>query len=151
MIKTLFVAVWACLITLAASYGVNVYLQKRADNPAPAVAVVAESRKTKEINIPIVRDGGVKGYVVMELSYVVDVGVAQKLPVQPDPFVIDEAFKYIYDDDKIDFAHLDKLELEKMTRILVVRLNQRLKAEVITEMGVLECNFLLNAETKPKT
>ena len=86
-----------------------------------------------------------------QFSYVVDVGIANKLTTQPDPFVVDEAFRYIYDDDKIDFAHLDRIELDKMTRTLIVRINQRLKSDVITEMGVLECNFLLNAEGKPKT
>ena len=31
-----------------------------------------------------------------------------------------------------------------------MRVNTRMKANVITDMGVLECNFLLNAEAKPK-
>lgn len=150
MIKTLFIGVWACLITLAASYATTQYLHSRADRPAPAEAAASETRKTKEINIPIIRDGGVKGYVVTQLSYIVDVAVAKKLPVEPDAFVVDEAFRYIFDDDKIDFAHLDKLELDKMTRALTLRVNNRMKADVITDMGVLECNFLLNAEAKPK-
>lgn len=150
MMKTLFIGVWACIVMLGASFGFTSYLQSRVKASAPAALVVSETRKTKEINIPIVRDGGVKGYVVAEFSYVVDAGIASKLPTQPDPFVVDEAFRYIYDDDKIDFAHLDRIELEKMTRTLIVRINQRLKADVITEMGVVECNFLLNAEGKPK-
>jgi len=148
MIKTLFVALWACLITLAASYGIHTVLQSRADAPPPADTTASESRKTKEINIPIIRDGAVRGYVVLQLSYVVDLAVAKKLPVEPDAFVVDEAFRYVFDDDKIDFAHLDKIELERMTRTLVSRVDARMKAEVITDMGVSACNFLLNAEAK---
>ncbi len=150
MIKTLFIGVWACLITVAASYGVTQFLHARAQRAAPAEAATLETRKTKEINIPIIRDGAVKGYVVTQLSYIVDVAVSKKQPVEPDAFVVDEAFRYIFDDDKIDFAHLDKLELDKMTRALTLRVNNRMKAEVIADMGVLECNFLLNAEAKPK-
>jgi hypothetical protein len=151
MMKTLFVGVWVCIVMLGASFGFTTFLQSRAKTAAPAALVVSETRKTKEINIPIIRDGGVKGYVVAQFSYVVDVGIAGKLTTQPDPFVVDEAFRYIYDDEKIDFAHLDHIELDKMTRTLIVRINQRLKSDVITEMGVIECNFLLNAEGKPKT
>ena len=151
MIKTLFIGVWVCVVMLGASFGLTSYLQSRAKSATPAAMVVSDTRKTKEINIPIIRDGAVKGYVVAEFSYVVDVGIANKLVTQPDPFVVDEAFRYIYDDDKIDFAHLDRIELEKMTRTLIVRINQRLKVDVITEMGVVECNFLVNAEGKPKT
>ncbi len=75
----------------------------------------------------------------------------RRLPVPPDAFVIDEAFRYIFDDEKIDFAHLDKIEVDKLTRILTFKVNTRMKAQVITDMGVQECNFLLNAEAKAET
>ena len=148
MIKTLFVAVWVSLITLATSYGAHKYLEERASAPPPAEVTASEARKTKEINIPVLRDGAVKGYVALQLSYVVDLVAAKKLPVEPDPFVVDEAFRYIYDDDKIDFAHLDPIEIDKMTTTLIQRVNARTRSQVIQEMGVAECNFLLNTEAK---
>jgi hypothetical protein len=125
-------------------------MRARANRPSPAEIAAYETRKTKEINVPIIRDGAVKGYVVIQLSYVVDLAVAKTLPVAPDPFVVDEAFQYIYGDDKIDFSQLDRLELDKMTQALIGRVNARVRANVITEMGVLECNFLVNNEAKPK-
>ena len=67
-----------------------------------------------------------------------------------DAFVVDEAFRYVYGDEKIDFGHLDKLELNKMTRDLIQKINSRMKADVVTEMGILECNFFLTAEAKTK-
>lgn len=148
MVKTLIIAVWACLITLAASYGVNNVMQSRANAPVAVDQTTSQTRKTTEMNVPILREGAVKGYVVMQLSYVVDIAVAKKLPVEPDAFVVDEAFRYVFDDDKIDFAHLDKIELDKMIRLVTLRVNTRMKAEVLTDMGIIECNFLLNGEAK---
>jgi len=150
VIKSLFIAVWACIVMIGASYGLTNYMKSRANAPAPVETSASETRKTKEINVPIIRDGGVKGYVVMQLSYIVDLAVAKKLPVEPDPFVVDEAFRYVFDDQQIDFAHLDKIELDKMIRAVTLRVNQRVKNDVITDMGVVECNFMLNAEAKPK-
>lgn len=150
MIKSLFIAVWACIVMIGASYGLTSYLKARANAPTPMETSASETRKTKEINVPIIRDGTVKGYVVMQLSYIVDLAVAKKLPVEPDPFVVDEAFRYVFDDEKIDFAHLDKIELDKLIRAVTLRVNQRVKNDVITDMGVVECNFMLNAEAKPK-
>jgi hypothetical protein len=150
MIKTLIVGIWACVIALAASQGMNAWMRDRASRPAPIDAAAFETHKTKEINVPIIREGAVKGYVVVQLSYVVDVAVAKTQPVPPDAFVVDETFRFVYDDDKIDFTHLDRLELDKMTQALIQKVNARLRANVITEMGVLECNFLLNNEVKPK-
>ncbi len=148
MIKTLVTAVWVCLITLAAAYGAHEFMASPASAPQPRDVAASEVRKTKEINIPVLRDGAVKGYVVLQLSYVVDLAVAKKLAVEPDPFVVDEAFRYIFDDDKIDFAHLERIELDKMLATLIERVNARTRSRVIQDMGVVECNFLLNAEAK---
>ena len=148
MIKSALIAIWACAVMFGASVEVGAFLKTWAQATPAADSASSETRKTKEINVPIIRDGGVKGFVVLQLSYVVDLVEAKKLPVEPDPFVIDEAFRYIFDDDKIDFTHLDKIELDKMLRALTFRVNTRTKSQVITDMGVLECNFLLNAEAK---
>lgn len=148
MIKTLFFVLWGVAIALGASYGLNTFFQARANAPAPVDASTFETRKTKEISVPIIREGVVKGYVVIQLSYVVDLSIAKKLPVDPEPFVTDETFRYLYGDDKIDFAHLDRIDLDKLLHTLMFRVNGRTKSEVITDMGVLECNFLLNVEAK---
>ena len=148
MIKTLVVGLWACLITLAAAYGIHRFMLARAEAPPAAVTSNLETRKSREINVPVIRDGVVKGYVVAQFSYVVDLAEAKKLQVDPEPFVIDEAFRYLFDDDKIDFSHLEKIDLDKMLQTLISRANVRTKSTVIEDMGVIECNFVLNAEAK---
>ena len=146
MIKMILVAIWCSAMVAAGGFGAEYVMKMKAakENAKPEIAL--ETRKTRELNVPIIRDGAVKGYVVVQLNYVVDVEAAKKLPAAPDPFVIDETFQYIYGDEKIDFAHLDKLDLGKMTESLIQRVNTRLRANVITDMGVIECNFLVNSE-----
>ena len=148
MIKTLVVGLWACLITLAAAYGVQRVMLAKANAPPQIASSTLEARKSKEINVPVIRDGVIKGYVVAQFSYVVDLAVAKKLTVDPDPFVVDEAFRYLFDDDKIDFTHMEKIDLDKMLQTLIARANARTKSTVIQDMGVIECNFVLNAEAK---
>jgi hypothetical protein len=148
MIKTLVVGLWACLITLAAAYGVQRVMLAKANAPPQIASSTLEARKSKEINVPVIRDGVIKGYVVAQFSYVVDLAVAKKLTVDPDPFVVDEAFRYLFDDDKIDFTHMEKIDLDKMLQTLIARANARTKSAVIQDMGVIECNFVLNAEAK---
>ena len=43
---------------------------------------------------------------------------------------------------------MDKLELSKLTSTLMQKVNARMKADVITDIGVIECAYLLNAEAK---
>ena len=152
MIKTLFVAIWACLVMVGATFGASYVMKMKSEkeNAKPTEAAF-ETRKTRELNIPIIRDGAVKGYVVVQLNYVVDLEAAKSQPVPPEAFVTDETFQYIYGDEKIDFAHLDRVDIGKMTETLIQKVNTRLRSNVITDMGVVEFNFLVNSEGKGKT
>jgi hypothetical protein len=149
MIKTLFVAVWSCLVMVGATFGASYVMKVKAEKESAKPAESAfETRKTRELNVPIIRDGVVKGYVVVQLNYVVDLEVAKTLQAPPEAFVIDETFQYIYGDDKIDFAHLDRIDIGKVTENLIQKINTRLRSNVITDMGVVEFNFLVNSENK---
>ncbi len=151
MIKSLFVALWCCVVMLGGSFAANYVARMKSAKPGEAAEAAAfETRKSRELSVPIIRDGGVRGYVVIQLNYVVDLEAAKKLQAPPEAYVVDETFQYVYGDDKIDFAHLDKLDLGKMTEALIQRVNTRLRANVITDMGVVECNFLVNSEGTPK-
>jgi hypothetical protein len=152
MIKTLFVAIWACLVMVGATFGASYVMKMQsAKETAKPAETAFETRKSRELNIPIIRDGAVKGYVVVQLNYVVDLEAAKTLPAPPEAFVIDETFQYIYGDEKIDFAHLDRVDIGKMTESLIQKVNTRLRSNVITDMGVVEFNFLVNSEGKGKT
>ena len=125
MTKIILVGFWACLTTLAAGYATNYVREVIARQPVVVAATPArESRKTKEIDIPKIRDGVVKGYIVVQLSFVVDDSAEKKTPLPADPFVVDETFRYIYDDPTIDFDHLDAFDLNKMTKAVMKNVNR---------------------------
>ncbi len=147
MIKTLFVAIWSATVLMGASFGAS-YVMKMEGSKAVAKTEdqAFETRKSRELNVPIIRDGSVKGYVAVQLNYVVDLAAAKKLPAPPEPFVVDETFQYIYGDDKIDFRHLDRVDIGAMMEALMQRVNTRLRANVITDMGVAEFYFLVNSD-----
>lgn len=151
MIKTLLVAIWCCAALIGANFGAAFVMKMQNKKDAPPEALAFETRKSRELSIPIIRDGGVKGYVVVQLNYVVDLEAAKKLQAPPEAFVIDETFQLIYGDEKIDFSHLDRLDLGRMTETLIQRVNTRLRTNVITDMGVISMNFLVNSDgTAPK-
>ncbi|MFZ1963265.1 MAG: hypothetical protein WAU78_07335 [Roseiarcus sp.] len=149
MTKIILVGFWACLTTLAAGYATNYVREVIARQPVAAAATPArESRKTKEIDIPKIRDGVVKGYIVVQLSFVVDDSAEKKTPLPADPFVVDETFRYIYDDPTIDFDHLDAFDLNKMTKAVMKNVNARVNAPVVVDMGIQEFTFLSSAQAK---
>jgi hypothetical protein len=151
MIKTLLVAIWCCAALLGANFGATFVMKMQTRKDVAPENLAFETRKSRELSIPIIRDGGVKGYVVVQLNYVVDLEAAKKLQAPPEAFVVDETFQLVYGDEKIDFSHLDRLDLGRMTETLIQRVNTRLRTNVITDMGVISMNFLVNSDgTSPK-
>ncbi len=94
--------------------------------------------------------GSSRGISSLQLSYVVDSAAVKKNPLPPDAFIVDEAFRYIYDDNTIDFDHLDAFDLNKMTKALIKNVNARLNADVVVDMGIQEFTFLSAAQAKQR-
>ena len=140
--RLVIIGIWACIVTLASSYATG-YIRSSSSvrSPSPSTAS-SESRKTKEINIPKIRDGVVKGYVVAQFSYDVDPAALKRLLTSPDAFVVDEAFREIYNDDSIDFSDLRKVDLASLTNLITKNVNTRLKESVIVDVTVQELTFL---------
>jgi hypothetical protein len=148
VIRLVLIGIWASLITIASNYGAAYFRQAHASKEAAAPAPELETRKTKEINVPKIRDGVVKGYVVMQFSYVLDASVLKKSSFSPDAFVVDEAFRHIYDDESIDFSHLEKVNLRALAEDIVKKANARFKAQVVTDIAFQEFTFVASPEVK---
>ena len=109
-----------------------------------------ETRKTREINVPRLKDGAIKGYAVMLLSYTLDLGALRKAAMAPDSILVDEAFRYVYNDETIDFDHLDRFDLAKMSKALVRSVNARVKGDVVIDVGVEEFTYAPYSDTKQR-
>ncbi len=150
MIRSLFVALIACAAAIAGEIGARqaiVYSQQRAAAP---VERATETRKTHEINVPRIKDGAVKGYAVLLLSYTIDLGALKKASMAPDSILVDEAFRYVYNDDTIDFDHLDRFDLAKMSKALARSVNERVRGEVVVDVGVEEFTYGAIGDTRAR-
>jgi hypothetical protein len=148
MIKTVIIGLTAAGAAIAAQVGTDTVLALREAHSAAAVARSTEARKTHEINVPRIKDGAIKGYAVMLLSYIVDMSALKTAAMAPDSILVDEAFRYVYDDDTIDFDHLDRFDLAKMSEALARSVNARVKADVVVDVGVQEFTYAPIGDTR---
>jgi hypothetical protein len=146
MIKAAFIGLVAAAAAIAAEMGTDQILALRAAQPA-VVNRTTEARKTHEMNVPRIKDGAVKGYAVMLLSYTVDMNALKTAAMAPDSILVDEAFRYVYNDDTIDFDHLDRFDLAKMSKALIRAVNARVKADVVVDVGVQEFTYAPVSDT----
>jgi hypothetical protein len=141
MIKGVLLGAVTAAAVIAGEMGADQVLAMRQARPTAAATRTTEARKTHEINVPRIKDGAIKGYAVMLLSYTVDLSALKTAMIAPDSILVDEAFRYVYNDDTIDFDHLDRFDFAKMSKALVGTINARVKSEVIVDVGVQEFTY----------
>lgn len=128
-------------MTLAATYG-GVYFRAHHDAPAEEHAEKLEIARIKPITVPIIAEGVVKGYVSAEFNVVAPKLDAHAEALNPESFIMDEAFRLIYSDTKIDFSKLDRADLSSLTKQLAENVNQRLGKAVVKEVLVKNFTFV---------
>jgi hypothetical protein len=148
MIKAILIGVAAVAAVIAGEMGTDKVLAMREARSSAAVARTTEARKTHEINVPRIKDGLIKGYAVMLLSYTVDLNALKTAAMAPDSILVDEAFRYVYNDDTIDFDHLDRFDFVQMSKALVAAINARVKSDVVVDVGVQEFTYEPISETR---
>ncbi len=141
MIRVIVLALLASAATVTGELGTREVLVYSETRSTAVAGKATETRKTHEINVPRIKNGAVKGYAVMLLTYTVDLGALKKAAMAPDSIVADEAFRYVYDDDTIDFDHLDRFDLTKMSKALIRAVNARVKGDVLVDVGVEEFTY----------
>ncbi len=141
MIRAIIIGLLASAATVTAEIGARQLLVLREEHAAASPQRETEARKTHEINVPRIKDGAVKGYAVMLLSYTVDLNALRTAAMAPDSILVDEAFRYVYNDDTIDFDHMDRFDFATMGKALIRAVNTRVKGDVLVDVGVQEFTY----------
>jgi hypothetical protein len=143
MIKLLAAGLWACIVTLGASYVAFSWQAPVAFSEPQSDAAQGglETVRTRMISVPVIRSGVLQGYVMAQFSFTIDAATLKRLAVKPDVVVIDEGFKAIYADD-VDFRNLKKQDLGGLAKRIVEASNQRLGMRAIEDAFIQEFSYL---------
>jgi hypothetical protein len=140
------------MVTLGASYAAVMW---ESDAPVDAKADEffggLDYVKTSPISVPIVSSGMVEGYVIAQFVFTVDGTTLRKLSVPPEVFLLDEAYRAIYAGQKIDFKHLDRYNVDDLTKEIAAKVNTRFKADLVKDVLVEQFNYLAKEEVRANT
>lgn len=144
MIKVVLLGVWLCAVTLGAAYGAMSWKAKSTAEVAHAEAgpVVLQQMQTKVLNIPVIKDGALQGYVLAQFVFTVETEKLKELSTKPDVVVVDEAFKLIYTGEAIDFRTMRKSDIAALSKLILANVNKRLGEAIVHEVLVQEFNYL---------
>jgi hypothetical protein len=143
MIKMLAVAIWASAIAaIAGSLALHWQAAKASPQKAEAVEHAYEYRKSKVINVPIIADGALLGYVLVQFLYGLDTKAGEKVVISPDAVIMDEAFRALYGDPRLDFRHLEKYDIDGLTKKLTASLNARLGDGMVKDVLIQDFSYM---------
>jgi hypothetical protein len=145
MLRLVASCIWILGVTAAATYAVG-SMRIGGSKTAPAEHLERlEHKKTQPINVPMIANGDVAGYVVSRFVYLANGSDLANMSVPPDVFIADEVFRTLYVAD-VDFKHLEKYDLQALTRNLIEKVNQRLGGAVVKDILVEEFAFVPRGE-----
>lgn len=140
--KLLVVGLWVVLVALGCAYGAAIYLPGGGAAKATPAPIPLQVQKTRVINVPIIVAGAVQGFISMQFAFTIDGTTLKSLQVPPEIYLLDEAFRTIYTDDRLDVHHVEKYDLGKLTSHLVDSTNAHLGAPLIKEVLIESFSYI---------
>jgi len=153
MMRSILIGIWVCLVSLAGTYG-GAYWKSHhnaAQTAAQEPPKKLEVKKVRPITVPVIADGVLKGYVSGEFSYLAEApdkhggghgDAGAKEVVDPESYFMDETFRLIYAENKLDFTHIEKIDLAALTQRITAKVNERLGAPIVKETLVRNLSFV---------
>lgn len=140
--RLLVLGAWVCGVTLLSGH---LALTWRAEKPLATEASFFEGLEYEEtslIHVPIIADGQVQGYVAAQFVFTADARTLRQMSVKPHPFVQDEALRAIYSNTKVDFARLERVDIDALVSTVKAGVNARLGGDLVKDVLVKEFNYV---------
>ena len=151
MIRLLLIGLWVCILTAGTSYAVAFWKENGSLLPQKEEYLDGlQYQKTRALSVPMVENGAVQGYIIARFVYTVEARTMHQLSVPPEPFVVDEAFRRIYADERLDFRKLARYDLSNLTASIKQHVNERMQADVIQDVLVEDFNYVSREEFQQK-
>jgi flagellar basal body-associated protein FliL len=144
MIRNILAGAFVCALALGTSYFVAQHEIGAQEKPKASEHTVIglQYKKVPAVNVPVIAEGVVKGYVVAGLVFTADSDALSSLSVPVDVFVRDEAFRYLYADPRVDFRNLSRYPVNEMIAEVRTNVNKRLGSDVVRDILLDNVNFV---------
>ena len=151
MIRLVLAGLWVCILTAGTSYAVAYWKENGSALSAKEEYLEGlQHLKTRVLSVPMVENGAVQGYIVARFAYTVEAKTMHQLAVPPEPYVVDEAFRRIYADERLDFRKLARYDLSILTAAIKQRVNERMQADVVQDVLIEDFNYVSRDEFQRK-
>ena len=139
------ISVWACFVLVSAGLAASYY--QLAAGPTGHDVVVqstsgTETVKIRQVSVPMMRDGVLRGYVVARFSAIVSMQKMKHLRPSVEDLIVDEIIKEIFLTSSLDAPIGSKPNLSSFTAEISRKVNKRVATELVQDVLINEFAFI---------
>ena len=98
--------------------------------------------KLKSISVPVIAGGALQGYVLTQVSISANPDLLKALPQPPDLLLGDDVLKTLYAEEQIDFKHIEKTDLARLSQKIRDNINSRAGSAVAEDVFIQELHYM---------
>lgn len=141
MIRSAAVSIWiASLALISAYFGATVSFHSEQTPPpgeeGPALITL------KSLTVPVIANGTMQGYVLTQIALATKRDLLKTLPQPPEIAVADFVFRTLYAEEQVDFKHLTKQDLNKLSKTILESVNARAGVPLVENVFIQELHYL---------
>lgn len=148
MIRIVVTGLWICVITVLSSYAAVSWMPGMSSPEAEEYLDGLAYQKLQPLQVPIIAEGAVQGYVVATIVFTADSRTMKRLSVVPNSFVMDEAFQQIYNDKELNFRNMKKYDVTRRLDQIKRSVNKRMGSEIVKDVMIENLNFVSKSDIK---
>ena len=143
MLKLALLGVWVIIVTASATLG-SVYVKTNMNSAVSGEKVDAgvEELKADMTSVPMIRNGEIVGYLIIQLSFQADRAVLDEKKLEPMPYLNDAAFRVIFAHTDIDYRRMREADLTAITDGIAKEANATIGAELVRQVLIQQLNFV---------
>ena len=142
MFKIIGVGIWIILVTAGATLASVYWGPSSAENGSEATDAGVEELASEMTSIPVMRNGDISGYIILQLSFAADKALLGEKKLDPMPFLRDAAFRVLFTSTDIDFRHIRKDQLDRLTAEVAREANARIGADLVRHVLLQQFKFV---------
>lgn len=142
MLRLVLIGIWAVIVTAVSAYVTSHFKFLTQSKEAANADLGFDQLSSDLMSVPVIREGEVKGYLIMELAFMANAGLIEQNRLDPLPFMKDAAFQAVFTNEKLDIGNLKKTDIDSLAADIVKEANMKLGSEVVRNVLLQQLNYI---------
>jgi len=148
MLRSIMLGIWICVVALTALFAMLWLTIRNSAGNTQTTDDKSEIFKLESINVPIIEEAQVTGYVIAQLDIVIDHAKSKVIPMPLDVFVAGQAYAFLYDRRSQDALKRNGSRLATAMDELRDFINTRYNVDVVRAIEVRQLDFVTKDEIR---